>query len=337
MKGDNGPEKNPGASLLPLLITAIIFSMAYTARSQTSSLPAKKSVVTKSATRARALSFANKQWVEATLRKMTDDEKIGQLLFTTYHGSFTSTDADAYRKMMHDVDDLHVGGFINVTQVSPLGIVKSQAYPTAVLTNQLQARSKLPLLIGADFERGAAMRLDEGTSSPTAMALAAAGNPRDAYTMGKVTALEARAVGIHWVYAPDADVNNNPGNPIINTRSFGEDPALVAEFVKEFVRGVEENGALATAKHFPGHGDTASDSHIDLPVIQADRARLDRLGVGSFPAALSAGVSSIMTGHLSVPALEPDPNTPATLSSNILTGFLRKQLNYQGLIVTDAQ
>src|ERR1700731_5061290 len=175
------------------------------------------------------------KWVKATLQKMSVDEKIGQLLFTTYHGSLTPTDAPAYAQIMHDVSDLHCGGFINITQGSPLGIVKSQAYPTAVLTNQLQAKSKLPLLVGADFERGAAMRLDEGTSFPTAMALAAAGNSRDAYTMGKVTALEARAVGIHWVYAPDADVNNNPGNPIINTRSFGEDPARVTEFVKEFV------------------------------------------------------------------------------------------------------
>src|SRR6202007_1524159 len=223
---------------------------------------------------ASRLSPAAAKWVDATLRKMTLDEKIGQLLFATYHGSFTSTDSAAYAQMLHSVNDLHVGGFINITQGSPLGIVKSQAYPTAVLTNQLQAKSKLPLLVGADFERGAAMRLDEGTSFPTAMALAAAGNPTDAHTMGKVTAMEARAVGIQWIYAPDADVNNNPGNPIINTRSFGEDPARVAEYVTAFVRGVEENGGLATAKHFPGHGDTASDSHLDLPVIRADKERL---------------------------------------------------------------
>src|ERR1700724_2450546 len=300
MKGDNGPVKNPGVRLLTLPIIVIIFLMAYTARSQTSSSPAKKSVAPKSATRAHAPSSANKQWVEATLRKMTDDEKIGQLLFTTYHGSFTSTDADAYRKMMHDVDDLHVGGFINVTQMSPLGIIKSQAYPTAVLTNQLQARTKLPLLIGADFERGTAMRLDEGTSFPTAMALAAAGSPQDAYSMGKITALEARAVGIQWIYAPDSDVNNNPDNPIINTRSFGENPARVAEYVTAFVRGVEENGGLATAKHFPGHGNTASDSHIDLPVIHADRDRLGRLELVPFRAASSAGGGSGLTGHLAV-------------------------------------
>jgi beta-glucosidase-like glycosyl hydrolase/CubicO group peptidase (beta-lactamase class C family) len=276
------------------------------------------------------------KWAQATLHKMSVDEKIGQLLFTTYHGSFTPTDAAAYAQMMHDVNDLHCGGFINITQGSPLGIVKSQVYPTAVLINQLQAKSKLPLLIGADFERGTGMRLDEGTSFPTAMALAAGGNTADAYTMGKITALEARAVGIQWIYAPVSDVNNNPGNPIINTRSFGEDPARVAEYVSAFVRGVEENGGLATAKHFPGHGDTASDSHIDLPVIHANRERLDRLELVPFRAAISAGVGSIMTGHLSVPSLEPDPNTPATLSSHILTGLLRDELHFQGLVVTDA-
>jgi beta-N-acetylhexosaminidase len=318
--------------------------MAHNARSQNQSASEKsskkmvaageKTAAAKSAP--RRLPPAASQWVETTLRKMATDEKIGQLLFTTYHGSFTATDAPAYQQMMHDVKDLHVGGFINVTQASPLGIVKSQAYPTAVLTNQLQTKSKLPLLIGADFERGAAMRLDEGTSFPTAMALAAAGNPRDAYTMGKVTAREARAIGIQWIYAPVADVNNNPSNPIINTRSFGEDPARVAEFVAEFVRGVEENGGLATVKHFPGHGDTASDSHLDLPVIHADKDRLRRLELVPFRAAMDAGVSSVMTGHLSVPALEPDADTPATLSPRILTDLLRKELGFQGLIVTDA-
>jgi beta-N-acetylhexosaminidase len=217
-----------------------------------------------------------------------------------------------------------------------LGIEKSQAYPTAVLNNQLQSKSKLPLLIGADFERGSAMRLDEGTSFPTQMAIAAGGDPRDAYTMGKITALEARQAGVHWIYAPVADVNNNPGNPIINTRSFGEDATRVSEFVSAYVRGVEENGGLATAKHFPGHGDTAADSHIDLPVIRADRQRLDSLELVPFRAAIAAGAGSVMTGHLNVPALEPDPNTPATLSSHILTDVLRQELGFQGLVVTDA-
>ena len=325
---------------LLLIPVTILFLMAHSARSQSSGTSAKKSAAKASTAASRnaakKLSPAASAWVESTLRKMTVDEKIGQLLFTTYHGSFTAVDSAAYQQILHDVKDLHVGGFINVTHGSPLGIVKSQAYPTAVLNNQLQSKSKLPLLIGADFERGTAMRLDEGTSFPTAMALAAGGDSKDAYTMGKITALESRAVGVHWIYAPDADVNNNPGNPIINTRSFGEDPARVSEFVSGFVRGVEENGGLATAKHFPGHGDTASDSHIDLPVIRADRARLNALELVPFRAAISSGASSIMTGHLNVPALEPDSNTPATLSQNILTGLLRDELGYQGLIVTDA-
>jgi len=325
---------------LLLISVAILFLMNHNARSQSRSASAKKPVTseTRAASKGatKKLSPAASAWVESTMRKMTVDEKIGQLLFTTYHGSFTPADAAAYQQIMHDVTDLHVGGFINITHMSPLGIVKSQAYPTAVLTNQLQAKSKLPLLIGADFERGTAMRLDEGTSFPTAMALAAGGDSNDAYAMGKITALEARAVGIQWIYAPDADVNNNPGNPIINTRSFGEDPQRVAEFVSQFVRGVEENGGLATAKHFPGHGDTAADSHIDLPVIRADRDRLENLELVPFRAAIAAGAGSVMTGHLSIPALEPDSNTPATLSHNILTGLLRDELGFQGLVVTDA-
>jgi beta-glucosidase-like glycosyl hydrolase/CubicO group peptidase (beta-lactamase class C family) len=329
-----------GVRFLFVIFVSLLTLMAYNARSQSGNPSTKKDAARVSGTSAKRgakkLSPAANAWVESTLREMTVDEKIGQLLFTTYHGSFTATDSAAYAQILHDVKDLHVGGFIVITHGSPLGIVKSQAYPTAVLINQLQSRSKLPLLVGADFERGTAMRYDEGTSFPTAMAVSAGGNPKDAYTMGKITALEARATGVQWVYAPDADVNNNPGNPIINTRSFGEDPARVAEFVSAFVLGVEENGAMATAKHFPGHGDTAADSHIDLPVIRADRARLESLELVPFRAAITAGVASVMTGHLNVPAFEPDPNTPATLSQNILTGVLRKELGFEGLVVTDA-
>jgi len=327
-------------SVLCLLVLPLTFFMAKNLRSQSQSSSKKSSqgaAQTSSGKSAlKKLTPAAQQWVDATLKKMSDDEKIGQLLFTTYHGTFTSTDSPAYQQMLHFVNDLHAGGFIIVTRIGPLGIEKSQAYPTAALNNELQKQAKIPLLIGADFERGSAMRLDEGTSFPTQMALAAASDPKDACTMGKITAIEARDVGVHWIYAPVADVNNNPENPIINTRSFGEDPARVAEFVSAYVRGVNENGGLATAKHFPGHGDTAADSHIDLPVIKADRARLDELELVPFRAAIEAGVGSIMTGHLNVPSLEPDPNTPATLSHNILTGVLREQLGFEGLVITDA-
>ena len=323
-----------GLLLLPLLLL-----MANTSRSHSRSTAQAKppaSAAKKARPDPRRLSSGAEKWVEATLRKMSVEEKIGQLLFTTYHGSLLATDRTAYAELQHDIRQLHVGGLINATLVSPLGIVKSQAYPSAVLANQFQSMAKLPLLIGADFERGTAMRLDEGTSFPMAMAVAAAGRPQDAYTMGKITALEARATGIQWIYAPDADVNSNPANPIINTRSFGEDPARVSEYVTQFIRGVEDNGALATAKHFPGHGDTSTDSHLDLAVVHADKERLDQLELVPFRAAIAAGVSSIMPGHLSVPALEPDPDTPATLSSNILTGLLRERLGFHGLIVTDA-
>ncbi len=320
-----------------LLLTAFLF-MATKGRAQnkkTSSAKSSAGVSHPAAPKMRLPADAER-WVEATLRKMSADEKVGQLLFTTYHGALTSTEAEAYKELVREIEKLHVGGFLVVTEGSPLGVVKSQAYPTAVLANQLQSRAAVPLLIGADFERGTAMRLDEGTSFPTAMALAAAGNPKDAYEMGRITALEARAVGVHWVYAPDADVNSNPTNPIINTRSFGEDPARVAEFVSAYVRGVEDNGALATAKHFPGHGDTATDSHLDLPVVRADRNRLNSLELVPFRAAIGAGVSAIMTGHLYVPALEPDPDVPATLSPHVLTDLLRKEMHFDGLVITDA-
>jgi beta-N-acetylhexosaminidase len=317
--------------LLPILLVSIM-----TAKARTRARSKSVATETQSTSPLTPLTPEQKKWVESSLQHMSLEEKVGQLIFTTYHGSFTAIDSGTYQQMMHDINDLHVGGFITITRGSPLGVVKDQAYPTAVLANQLQSKSKIPLMIGADYERGTAMRQDEGTSFPTAMALAAAGNPQDAYTMGKITALEARAVGVQWIYAPVCDVNNNPANPIINTRSFGEDPESVAKYVSEFIRGVEENGGLATAKHFPGHGDTATDSHIDLPIIKADRDRLEHLELIPFRAAIAAGVGSIMTGHLNVPAFEPDPKTPATLSKNILTDLLRKQLNFQGLVITDA-
>ncbi|HVA16164.1 MAG TPA: glycoside hydrolase family 3 N-terminal domain-containing protein, partial [Candidatus Dormibacteraeota bacterium] len=208
--------------------------------------------------------------------------------------------------------------------------------PSAVLANQLQRAAKIPLLVAADFETGTSMRLAEGTAFPSAMAVAATGDPHDAYTMGKITAIEARAAGLNWIFAPVSDVNDNPDNPIINTRSFGEDPQRVAEFVTQFVHGVQENGALATAKHFPGHGDVNVDSHVSVPVVPGDMAELDRVELVPFRAAIAAGVGAVMSGHLVVPALEPDTNVPATLSHRVLTDLLRKKLGFQGIEVTDA-
>ncbi len=284
---------------------------------------------------AKVLRDAGK-WARKTLKKMTLDEKIGQLFLVYYFGGFTSTESEEYKNLVAHLERNRVGGFVVRTRAAAVGFSRSQVYPTAILANQLQRRSKLPLLVAADFERGTSMRLEEGTSFPHAMAVAATGNPADACTMGRITALESRAAGVHWIFAPVADVNSNPDNPIINTRSFGEDPQRVSELVAAFTRCVEENGALSTAKHFPGHGDTATDSHIDLPTIRADRQHLDAVELPPFRAALAAGASTVMTGHLAVPSLEPDVNLPATLSSSILESLLRREMAFDGVVVTDA-
>ena len=312
-----------GRSTAALTLVALFSLMTPSARSQKK--PLKKSQPA-----------ATSAWVEQTLKKMTLREKLGQMLMVTFFGVFDSAESPEFKEVLHQVEENHVGGLIIVTDRGPLGLERSQVYPTAVITNELQRRAKVPLMVGADFEAGTGMRLDEGTSFPSAMAIAATGDPKLAYQAGKYTALEARAAGVQWVFAPDADINNNPDNPIINIRSFGEDPATVARYVSEFVRGVEENGAIATAKHFPGHGNVGVDSHISLPTVPGSRADLEKTELVPFRAAIAAGAGSIMPGHLAVPAFEPDPDVPATLSKNILTGLLRDDMRFRGLVITDA-
>ena len=273
--------------------------------------------------------------MRATLERMSLDEKVGQLVMLACYGGFCPVESAEFQKLARHVEENHVGGLIIATRRGELGIERSQTYPTAALVNNLQGRARVPLLVGADFERGTAMRLEEGTSFPQAMAVAATGNPEDAYTMGKITALEGRAAGVPLIFAPVADVNSNPANPVINIRSFGEDPERVAAFAAAFVRGVQENGGLATAKHFPGHGDTDVDSHLALPTVKGDLARLESVELLPFRAAIRAGASAVMTGHLAVPALEPDARLPATLSEKITTGTLRREMGFEGLVVTD--
>ncbi len=314
-----------------LLLTTCFLLMANPGRAQRSSRTSES----RESPRAR-ISPDGERWVQQTLKRMALEEKLGQLVMVFYYGGFTAVDSPEYNEVLDQVERNHVGGLVIRTRGTPLGIVRSQVYPAAALANQLQGHAKVPLLVAADFERGTAMRLEEGTSFPHAMAMAATGDPRDAYEQGRITALEARAAGVHWVFAPVADVNSNAENPIINTRSFGENPQRVAEFAAAFVRGVEENGALSSTKHFPGHGDTRTDSHIDLPTVAASRAQLEQVDLLPFRAAIEAGTSSIMTGHLAVPALEPDANVPATLSSKVLSALLREEMGYDGLIVTDA-
>ena len=285
-----------------------------------------------SASRARS----GEKWARQTLAKMTLDEKLGQMVMVPYWGRFTSAEDESFCELMRHVKDNHVGGIMLEARRAPAGIERSQVYPSAALANELQRAAKIPLLVAADFESGTAMRLADGTSLPAAMAVAATGDPHDAFTMGKITALEARAAGLNWIFAPVCDVNSKPDNPIINTRSFGEDPSRVSELVAQFIRGAQENGAMATAKHFPGHGDVNSDSHIAVPVVSGDLAQLNRVELAPFRAAIAAGVGAVMSGHLVVPALEPHRDTPATLSPSILTDLLRRKMGFEGIEVTDA-
>lgn len=203
------------------------------------------------------------------------------------------------------------------------------------LLADLMAAAPIPLLVAADLEMGAGQHFAEGSRFPHAMAFGATGNPDLAYRLGRLTALEARSAGANWVLAPVADVNSNPDNPIINVRSFGGEPQQVASFVAAFVRGCEDHGAIACAKHFPGHGDTSDDSHSRLATVNATQARLDALEWVPFRAAIAAGVGSVMSAHVAVPALDPT-GCPATLSEPILQGGLREGLGYDGLIVSDA-
>ncbi len=284
----------------------------------------------------RAKPRSDDKWVENTLKAMTLEEKLGQVVMINFWGRLTSIESPEYKELLRLVREKHVGGIMLQAKRTPTGIERSQAYPTAALTNELQSVTKIPLLVAADFESSTAMRLSDGTAFPSAMAVAATCEPHDAYTTGRITALEARAAGLNWIFAPVADVNSNPDNPIINIRSFGEDPKRAAEFVTQYIRGVQENHALATAKHFPGHGDVNVDSHLTLPVVAHSIDELNRTELVPFRAAIDAGVATIMSGHLAVPALEPDTNLPATLSRRVLTDLLRKKLGFGGIAVTDA-
>ena len=215
-------------------------------------------------------------------------------------------------------------------------LIKSQPEVAAELLNRLQRSSKLPLIVSADFERGVSMRLNGTTVFPHAMAFGATGKTENAEAFGRITALEARAIGVHWNFFPDADVNSNPANPIINTRSFGEDPKQVGDFVAAYIRGAHEGGMLVTAKHFPGHGDTATDSHLGLAHVTGDRARLDAVELPPFRRAIEAGVDAVMVAHVTVPALDPEPNRVATTSKSIVSGLLKEEMGFKGIVVTDA-
>jgi len=266
-------------------------------------------------------------WIEETLHRMSLEEKVAQLVFERADGGYLSADDERWKSYERCVRERKIGGFV---------FFAGDVYEYVMQINKLQAASEVPLLIAADFEFGTAMRVRRATLFPRAMLVGATRNPRYAYEMGNVIAREARALGVHQNYAPVVDVNNNPMNPVINTRSFGEDPRLVAEMAVAFTRGLQEGGVIATAKHFPGHGDTDVDSHLDMPVLPFPKERLDSLELVGFRRAVEAGVQSIMIAHLSVPAFDTTTGLPATLSRPIITDLLQNQLGFKGLIVTDA-
>lgn len=280
------------------------------------------------------------RWVDETLASLTTDELVGQLIIPWIPGGYQAEDSPEFEELADQVERLGLGG---------VSISIGLPHTYVAKLNALQARAKVPLLVTADFENGGpGMRINHsyaipsllpqggGTSFPPTMAFGAIGDPSFAYEYGRVTAIEARAVGVHMIFAPVLDVNSNPDNPVINTRSFGESPGAVARLGAAYIRGIHAGGAFATAKHFPGHGDTQTDSHIGLPVIPADRNRLESVELVPFNRAVLTGVDAVMTAHVAMPGILGAGAPPATLSPELMTGVLRDEMGFDGVLFTDA-
>lgn len=282
------------------------------------------------------LNHDGEKWAEKTLKKMSLEQKVGQMFMIWAKVSFLNLNAPEYVNLRDTMRKYHVGGFGVTVNVQNGMLQKSEPYEAAMLLNQLQRDSDLPLIMAADFERGLSMRLNGGTVFPHAMAFGAAGRPEFAEAFGRITGEESRAIGIHWNWFPDADVNSNPMNPIINTRAFSGDPTQVGQMVTAYIKGAHAAGMMTTAKHFPGHGDTATDSHLGMASVTGNQARLDSVELPPFQAAIKAGVDSVMVAHVTVPALDPDPNHVASTSPQIVTGLLKDKMGFKGLVVTDA-
>jgi beta-N-acetylhexosaminidase len=285
-------------------------------------------------------------WVDQTFKKMTLDDKVGQMVMSGIDSMYLATDSDQFDQLLEKVKTLKLGGFVvfggserapSVLLNNTYGTVTlGQPLAAAATLNRLQAAAVIPLLAAADFETGAGFRIAGATAFPRAMAFGAARDEELARTAARITAQEGRAIGVHLNLAPVADVNNNARNPVINTRSFGEVPADVGRIDAAYVQGLQSGGMLATLKHFPGHGDTDVDSHIGLPIITHPRERLDAVELPSFRAGIAAGVDAVMTAHIQLPALDPTEFSPATFSRPIVTGLLRGEMKFDGLVVTDS-
>ena len=294
----------------------------------------------------RPLDRAAEKWVRDTLKKMTVEEKVGQMIVSSFQSNYTSSDSDDFEAMVKAVHEYKVGGFHvfgGSERVPPVllnptygAVTLGQPFTAASLLNRLQAVAKVPLLNTADFEAGVGFRIAGATAFPRLMAFGAARDERLAQEAGRVTGEEARALGVHVNFAPVVDVNNNPRNPVINTRSYGEDPQMVGRLAAAYIRGMQAAGVSATLKHFPGHGDTDVDSHLGLPIIKHPRERLEQMELVPFRAGVAAGADAVMTAHIELPGLDPTPKTPTTLSGPIVQGLLRRDLKFDGLIYTDS-
>ena len=338
-------------AVILLAVTIIASNGSLLAQSAYSSNPLDLRTSNKTAYSRRPSADAVK-WADNELKRMSLDQKIGQLISIGVNATFLNQDSEAYRQLSRQVRENHVGGII---------LFRGSVYESVHLVNRMQGLARYPLLISADLEAGAGMRFNDTINFPWNMAVGATGNPDYARRQGAITAREARALGVQQIFAPVVDVNNNAANPVINVRSYGEDPAEVGRMAAAFVEGAQAQGVIATAKHFPGHGDTATDSHRGLPVIDLPRERLDKIELVPFRAAIAAGVGAIMSAHIGLPQIDPTavsplPRTtgssapsyadsevltdkatlPGTLSPNVLGGILRKELAYDGIIVTDA-
>ncbi|WP_340102947.1 glycoside hydrolase family 3 N-terminal domain-containing protein [Rhodohalobacter sp. 8-1] len=264
--------------------------------------------------------------VDSLLNSMSLRDKIAQLFIVPAYGSFTNENEPRYLRLKRLVAEHNVGGII---------FMQGDVYGQGVMTNELQQLAKIPLWITQDMEFGAAMRVRGTTRFTPAMGIAATQDPENAYLKGVITAREAKALGVHQIFAPVLDVNNNPDNPVINVRSYGGVPEIVAEYGNYFIRGIESEGILATAKHFPGHGDTDTDSHLALPTIGHDFERIQNLELVPFKVNIESGLKSIMSAHIAYPNISENIGRPSTLDESVLNRILIDSLGFDGLVVTD--
>ena len=286
---------------------------------------------------ARRVERVDPRWAENTLKNLSLDEKVGQLFMIRMRVELLNGRSPGYFELRDSIRKYHIGSL--AMSAPPQGRARDgrRRHEVVTLLNQLQEESKLPLLVAGDFERGVLPAHLFGTTVfPHAMAFGAAGNLAYAEEFGRITAQESRALGVHWNLFPVADVNSNPANPIIGTRAFGANPEQVGDLVAAYIRGARANGMLTTAKHFPGHGNTATDSHVAVPVVDDDLHHIHAVDLPPFQKAIGAGVDAVMTAHVRVLALDPDPGRVATTSPAIVTGLLKKELGFKGIVVTDA-